>query len=161
MSRIDDLFDQLKGSRCFSKIDLRSGYHQLRVREEDIPKTAFRTRYGHYEFLVMPFGPTNARAMLMDLMNWIFPEFLDRFLVVFVDDILSFSPSEEEHEEHLGVVLELLTAHKLYAKFGKCEFWLKEVKFLGHVVSGEGVIVDSSKIEAVQDWAQPKNAFDP
>jgi len=160
MPRIDDLFDQLKGSRCFSKIDLRSGYHQLRVREEDIPKTAFRTRYGHYEFLVMPFGLTNAPAIFMDLMNRIFREFLDRFVVVFVDDILIYSPSEEEHEEHLRVVLELLRAHRLYAKFGKCEFWLGEVKFLGHVVSGEGVSVDTSKVEAVQDWAQPKSVFE-
>ena len=160
MPRIDDLFDQLKGSRCFSKIDLRSGYHQLRVREEDIPKTAFRTRYGHFEFLVMPFGLTNALAVFMDLMNRIFREFLDRFVVVFVDDILIYSPSEEEHEEHLRVVLELLRAHRLYAKFGKCEFWLREVKFLGHVVSGEGVSVDASKVEAVQDWAQPKSVFE-
>ena len=121
--RINDLFDQLKGARCFSKIDLRSGYHQLRGREEDIPKTAFRTRYGHYEFLVMPFRLTYAPAVFMDLINRIFREFLDRFVVVFVDDILIYSHSEEEHEEHLRVVLELLRANRLYAKFGKCEFW--------------------------------------
>lgn len=158
MPRIDNLFDQLKGSCCFFKIDLRSGYHQLRVREDDIPKTAFRMRYGHNEFLVMPFGLTNTPAVFMDLMNRIFREFLERFVVVFVDDILIYSHSEKEHEEHLRVVLELLRAYKLYAKFGKCDFWLEEVKFLGHVISREGVTVDSSKIEAVQDWAQPKNA---
>ena len=149
MPRIDDLFDQLKGSRSFFKIDLRSGYNQLRVREEDITKTAFLTQYSHYEFLVMPFGLIDAPAVLMDLMNQIFHEFLDRFVVIFVDDILIYSPSEEEHEEHLQIVLELLRAHKLYAKFGKCEFWLREFKFLGHVVSREWVTVDSFKIEAV------------
>ncbi|GMP38778.1 hypothetical protein CsSME_00009908 [Camellia sinensis var. sinensis] len=122
MPHIDNMFDQLKRSRCFSKIDFRSGYHQLRVREDDIPKTAFRTRYGHYEFLVMPFGLTNTPTVFMDLMNRIFRDFLDRFVVIFVDDILIYSPSEEEHEEHLQVVLELLRAHKLYAQFGKCEF---------------------------------------
>ena len=141
MPHIDDLFDQLKSACCFSKIDLRSGYHQLRVREEDIPKTAFRTGYGHYEFLVMPLGLTNAPTVFMDLINRIFREFLDRFVVVFVDDILIYSLSEEEHEEHLRVVLELLRTHKLYAKFAKCEFWLRKVKFLGHVVSREGVTV--------------------
>ena len=160
MPRIDDLFDQLRGSTCFSKIDLRTGYHQLRVREADIEKTAFRTRYGHYEFLVMPFGLTNAPAAFMDLMNRIFRPYLDQFVVVFVDDILIYSLNEAAHMEHLRAVLTLLRAHQLYANLGKCEFWLAEVKFLGHVVSGDGVLVDPSKIDAVSTWVQPTNAFE-
>ena len=160
MPRIDDLFDQLRGSTCFSKIDLRSGYHQLRVREEDIAKTAFRTRYGHYEFLVMPFGLTNAPAAFMDLMNRIFHPFLDQFVVVFVDDILIYSQSEKAHEAHLRTVLTLLREHQLYANLEKCEFWLAEVKFLGHVVSSDGVLVDPAKIEAVSKWAQPTSVFE-
>src|SRR4051812_38574278 len=152
MPRIDDLFDQLKGAKCFSKIDLRTGYHQLRVREQDTEKTAFRTRYGLYEFTVMPFGLTNAPAVFMDMMNRIFRPYLDKFVVVFVDDILIYSASEAEHEEHLRIALQLLRDNKLYAKYSKCEFWLSEVKFLGHVVSGEGISVDPSKIEAVTKW---------
>ncbi|GJU78893.1 putative reverse transcriptase domain-containing protein [Tanacetum coccineum] len=131
LPRIDDLFDQLQGAKHFSKIDLRSGYHQLRVKEQDISKTAFRTRYGHYEFLVMPFGLTNAPAVFMDLMNRVFHEFLDKFVIVFIDDILVFSKSKEEHEEHLRTVLQILRQEKLYAKFSKCEFWLSKVAFLG------------------------------
>ncbi|XP_057485869.1 uncharacterized protein LOC130772149 [Actinidia eriantha] len=149
MPRIDNLFDQLRGATCFSKIDFRSRYHQLRVRREDIPKTVFRTRYGHYEFIIMPFGLTNAPASFMDLMNRIFRAYLDQFVVVFVDDILIYSPSEEEHQSHLSIVLELLREHQLYAKLSKCEFWLSEVKFLGHVVSKDGVSVDPGKIESV------------
>ncbi|XP_058217513.1 uncharacterized protein LOC131328604 [Rhododendron vialii] len=160
MPRIDDLFDQLRGATCFSKIDLRSGYHQLRVRREDIPKTAFRTCYGHYEFVVMPFGLTNAPATFMDLMNRIFRAYLDRFVVVFVDDILIYSPTEEEHQSHLTIVLEILREHQLYAKLSKCEFWLSEVKFLGHVVSKGGVSVDPGKIESVMNWQRPKNVFE-
>ncbi|GKB98993.1 putative reverse transcriptase domain-containing protein [Tanacetum coccineum] len=127
LPRIDDLFDQLQGACCFSKIDLRSGYHQLRVREEDIPKTAFRTRYGHFEFTVMPFGLTNAPEIFMDLMNRVCKPYLDKFVIVFIDDILIYSKSEEEHEVHLKTILDLLEKEKLYAKFSKCEFWLKEV----------------------------------
>ncbi|KAD2805397.1 hypothetical protein E3N88_38774 [Mikania micrantha] len=139
LPRIDDLFDQLQGATCFSKIDLRSGYHQLRVNDEDIPKTAFRTRYGHYEFVVMPFGLTNAPAVFMDLMNRVCRPYLDQFVIVFIDDILIYSKSEQEHEDHLRKVLELLRAEQLYAKFSKCEFWLKEVHFLGHVKNKDGI----------------------
>jgi RNase H-like domain found in reverse transcriptase/Reverse transcriptase (RNA-dependent DNA polymerase)/Retroviral aspartyl protease/Integrase zinc binding domain/Retrotransposon gag protein len=157
LPRIDDLLDQLAGASVFSKIDLRSGYHQIRVRAEDVPKTAFRTRYGHYEFLVMPFGLTNAPAVFMDYMNRIFRPYLDKFVVVFIDDILIYSKSVEEHREHLHSVLRILRDHTLYAKLSKCEFWLKEVKFLGHVVSAEGVAVDPSKVEAVLQWESPKS----
>ena len=129
LPRIDDLFDQLRGARVYSKIDLRTGYHQQRVRDTDIPKTAFRMRYGHFEFTVMPFGLTNAPAAFMDLMHRIFQPYLDQFVVVFVDDILIYSQSEWEHEYHVRIVLQLLRDHQLYAKFSKCEFWLTEVRF--------------------------------
>ncbi|KAL0559513.1 hypothetical protein IC582_004126 [Cucumis melo] len=155
LPRIDDLFDQLQGATVFSKIDLRSGYHQLRIRDSDIPKTAFRSRYGHYEFIVMSFGLTNAPAVFMDLMNRVFKDFQDSFVIVFIDDILIYSKTEAEHEEHLHQVLETLRANKLYAKFSKCEFWLKKVTFLGHVVSSEGVSVDPAKIEVVTNWPRP------
>ncbi|GKA28042.1 putative nucleotidyltransferase, ribonuclease H, partial [Tanacetum coccineum] len=148
LPRIDDLFDQLQGSCYFSKIDLRSGYHQLRVHEDDIPKTAFRTRYGHFEFTVMPFGLTNAPAVFMDLMNRVCKPYLDKFVIVFIDDILIYSKTKEDHEVHLRLVLELLRKEKLYAKFSKCEFWL-QVHFLGHVVNQSGIHVDPSKIEAI------------
>ena len=139
----------------FSKIDLRSGYHQLRIRESDIPKTVFRTRYGHYEFLVMSFGLTNAPTAFMDLMNRVFRPYLDRFVIVFIDDILVYSRSELEHERHLGLVLQTLRQHRLYAKFSKCEFWLSQVGFLGHVVFADGIYVDPQKVEAVANWDQP------
>nr|GFC55760.1 putative reverse transcriptase domain-containing protein [Tanacetum cinerariifolium] len=122
LARIDDLFDQLQGSSVYSKIDLRSGYHQLRVREEDIPKTAFRIRYGHYEFQVMPFGLTNALAVFMDLMNQVCKPYMDKFMIVFIDDILIYSKNEKDHEEHLKAILELLEKEELYAKFSKCKF---------------------------------------
>ncbi|GJZ19441.1 putative reverse transcriptase domain-containing protein [Tanacetum coccineum] len=157
LPRIDDLFDQLQGACCFSKIDLRSGYHQLRVRDEDIPKTAFRTRYGHFEFTVMPFGLTNAPAVFMDLMNRVCKPYLDKFVIVFIDDILIYSKSEEEHEAHLKTILDLLKEEKLYAKFSKCEFWLKEVQFLGHVVNRDGIHVDPSKVESVKNWKTPES----
>ncbi|GJR63470.1 reverse transcriptase domain-containing protein [Tanacetum coccineum] len=157
LPRIDDLFDQLQGACCFSKIDLRSGYHQLRVHENDIPKTAFRTRYGHFEFTVMPFGLTNAPAIFMDLMNRVCKPYLDKFVIVFIDDILIYSKSEKDHEHHLRTILDLLKKEKLFAKFSKCEFWLKEVQFLGHVVNQEGIHVDPSKIEAVKNWKAPES----
>ncbi|PWA91039.1 reverse transcriptase domain-containing protein [Artemisia annua] len=155
LPRIDDLFDQLQGSSVYSKIDLRSGYHQLRVREEDIPKTAFRTRYGHYEFQVMPFGLTNAPAVFMDLMNRVCKSYLDKFVIVFIDDILIYSKDEKEHEEHLKLILELLKREELYAKFSKCEFWISTVQFLGHVIDSQGIHVDPAKIESIKDWATP------
>ena len=154
------MFGQLKEARVYSKIDLRTSYHQLRVREAYIPKTAFRTRYGHFEFTMMPFGLTNAPTAFMDLMHKIFQPYLDKFVVVFVDDILIYSKSEEEHEDHLRVVLHILRYHQLYAKFTKCEFWLTEVKFLGHVVSASGVSVDPEKIEAIMSWKRPKSVFE-
>ena len=157
LPRIDDLFDQLQGASVFSKIDLRSGYHQLRIKEEDTSKSAFRTRYGHYEFLVLPFGLTNAPAAFMDLMNRVFRPYLDNFVVVFIDDVLIYSQDEVSHREHLRIVLETLRTHKLYAKFSKCDFWLKEVQFLGHVISGDGIAVDPAKVQAVLEWQTPKN----
>ncbi|GJW86541.1 putative reverse transcriptase domain-containing protein [Tanacetum coccineum] len=157
LPRIDDLFDQLQGSSVYSKIDLRSGYHQLRVREGDIPKTAFRTRYGHYEFQVMPFGLTNAPAVFMDLMNRVCKPYLDKFVIVFIDDILIYSKNKKEHEEHLRTILELLKKEELYAKFSKCEFWIPKVQFLGHVINSEGIHVDPAKIESIKDWVSPKS----
>ena len=157
LPRIEYLFDQLKGAGVFSKIDLRSGYYQLRVKEGDVPKTAFRTQYGHYEFLVMPFGLTNAPAAFMDLMNRVFRPYVDQFVVVFIDDILVYSRDAQEHEQHLRIVLETLREKKLYAKLSKCDFWLKEVSFLGHIVSAEGIRVDPAKIEAVVNWKSPQN----
>ena len=157
LSRIDELFDQLQGSRVYSKIDLRSGYHQLRVQESDDPKTAFRTHYGHYKFLVMPFSLTNAPATFMDLMNRVFQPYLDRFVIIFIDDILVYPGSSEEHSEHLRIVLQTLRERQLYAKLSKCQFWLDRVAFIGHVISAEGVSVDPQKIEAVVNWKPPKN----
>ncbi|GAB2279902.1 hypothetical protein Dimus_039391 [Dionaea muscipula] len=155
LPRIDDLFDQLQGAQVFSKIDLRSGYHQLKVKEGDIAKTAFRTRYGHYEFLVMPFGLTNAPAAFMDLMHRVFKPYLDQFIVVFIDDVLIYSKSETEHAEHLRLTLQTLREKQLFAKFSKCEFWLDHVAFLGHVISRDGVSVDRKKVEAVERWPRP------
>jgi hypothetical protein len=139
----------------FSKVDLRSSYHQVRVKEEDIPKIAFRTRYGHYEFLVMSFGLTNAPAVFMDMMNIVFHDYLDQFTIVFIDDILIYSRTPEEHEEHLRKALERLWSEKLYAKLEKCEFWLDNVSFLEQVISGEGVAVDPEKVKVVLEWTRP------
>ena len=143
LPRIDELFDQLQGSRVYSKIDLKSGYHQLRVQESDGPKTAFRTRYGHYQFLVMPFGLTNAPTVFMDLMNRVFQSYLDRFVIVFIDDILVYSSSLEEHSAHLRIVLQTLRERQLYAKLSKCRFLIDKVAFLGHVIATEGVSGDT------------------
>jgi hypothetical protein len=146
----------LKGACVFSNIDLRSGYFPLKIREQDIPKTNFTTRYGLYEYTVMPFGLTNAPAYFMSMMNKVFMEYLDKFVVVFIDDILIYSNSKKEHEGHLHLILEKLREHKLYAKFSKCEFWLEKVGFLGHIVSGEGVAMDPAKVTAVTKWECPK-----
>ncbi|KAJ9539506.1 LOW QUALITY PROTEIN: hypothetical protein OSB04_032239 [Centaurea solstitialis] len=160
LPRIDDLFDQLQGAAWFSKIGLRSGYHQVKVREEDVQKTAFRTRYGHFEFVVMPFGLTNAPAVFMDLMNRVCRPMLDKSVIVFIDDILIYSKTKEDHVMHLIEVLETLRRERLYAKFSKCDFWLQEVQFLGHLVNREGIKVDPAKIEAVMKWEVPKTPTD-
>nr|GEY38796.1 putative reverse transcriptase domain-containing protein [Tanacetum cinerariifolium] len=153
---IDDLFDQLQGSSVYSKIDLRSSYHQLKVREEDILKTTFRTCYGHYEFQVLPYGLTNEPAVFMDLMNQVCKPYLDKFVIVFIDDILIYSKNKQEHEEHLKLILELLKKDELYAKFSKCEFWISKVQFLDHVIDSEGIHLDPTKIKSIKDWASPK-----
>ncbi|GJV59825.1 putative reverse transcriptase domain-containing protein [Tanacetum coccineum] len=161
LSRINDVFDQLQGSRVYSKIDLRSGYHQLRVREEDIPKTAFRTRYGHYEFQVMSFGLTNAPTIFLDLMNQVCKPYLDRFVIVFIDDILIYSKSRKEYEGNLKLIMRLLKKEELYAKFSKCKFCLSKVQFLGHVIDREGIHVDPTKIESKSvkfDWGEKADA---
>jgi hypothetical protein len=145
----------LKGARVFSKIDLRSGYHQLRIQPSDIAKTAFITKYRLYEYRVISFGLTNAPAYFMYLMNKVFMEFLNKFVVVFIDDILVYSKNEEEHEEHLRLVLQKLRENQLYAKLSKCEFWLSEILFLGHVTTDGGVAVDPGKVRDVLKWETP------
>ena len=160
LPRVDELFDRLQGARFFSKIDLRSGYHQIRISEEDIPKTAFRTRYGHFEFLVLPFGLTNAPGTFMHLMHETFREFLDEFVLVFLDDILIYSKTLEEHRRHVHKVLETLAKSKLYAKESKCEFFKTEVEFLGHLVGRNGVRMMEDKVAAVAEWPVPKNVRD-
>nr|GEY66268.1 putative reverse transcriptase domain-containing protein [Tanacetum cinerariifolium] len=147
-------------SSVYSKIDLRSGYHQLRVHEEAIPKTAFRTRYGHYEFQAMPFGLTNAPAVFMNLMNWVCKPYLDKFVIVFIDDILIYSKNKKEHEEHLTLILELLKKEELYVKFSKCEFWIPKVQYLRHVIDSKGIHVDPAKIESIKYWASPKTLIE-
>ena len=146
--------------RVYSKIDLRTGYHQLRVKEVDIPKTTFMTRYGHFEFTVMPFRLTHTLAAFMDLTHRVFQPYLDQFVVVFVDNILIYSQLKEEHEDHLMIVLQALREHKLYAKFSTCRFWLIKLRFLGHVVSASGVFVDPEKVEAVMSWERSKSVFE-
>lgn len=157
LPRIEDLMDRLTGAKYFSKIDLYSGYHQIRIKEEDISKTAFRTRYGHYEFLVLPFGLTNAPATFMTLMNDIFREFLDKFVVVYLDDILVYNKTKEEHAQHLHQILTTLRQHKLYAKLKKCELFQQKVEYLEHYISDKGIMVDSRKVNAVKEWPIPTN----
>ena len=151
------MFDQLNGAIYFTKIDLRSGYHQVRIRTQDIPKTAFRTRFGHYEFLVMPFGLTNAPATFMTLMDSVLRPYLGKFVVVFLDDILIYSRSKEEHLEHLRLVFNLLRANQLYAKESKCDFCKTEIHYLGHIISANGLQMDPSKVEVILHWPHPKN----
>jgi hypothetical protein len=157
LPQVEDLFDQMKGANVFSKIDLWSGYHQLRIRESDIPKTAFHTQYECYEYTIMSFRLTNAPTYIMDLMNKVLMEYLDKFVVVLIDDILIYSKTEEEHEQHLRMVSEKLRANQVYAKFSKCEFWLTQFAFLGHVISAGGVSVDPGKVTDVLNWMPPMN----
>ena len=160
LPRIDELLDRLKGAKYFSKIDLRSGYHQVRIDESDIPKTAFRTRYGHFEFLVLPFGLTNAPATFMHMMQSIFRKCLDEFVIIFLDDILIYSKTKEEHEKHVEEVLKLLRENKLYAKESKCEFFKNKMSFLGHIVGENGISMEEQKIKAVKEWPIPKDVSD-
>jgi hypothetical protein len=152
---IEDLFDQMRGARVFSKIDLRSGYHQMKIRPYDIPKTTFSSRYGLYEFTVMSFGLTNAPAYFMNLMNKVFMEYLDRFVVVFINYILIYSKNNSDHEEHLRMVLQKLRDNQLYAKYSKCEFWIDKVPFFGHIISNGGISVDPAKVRKTMSWKIP------
>jgi hypothetical protein len=155
LPRIEDLFDQMRGARVFSKIDLRLGYHQMKIRLLDIPKTAFSTQYGLYEFTVISFGLTNAPVYFMNLMNKVFMEYLDRFVVVFIDDILIYSKSDSDHEEHMRLVLQKLRDNQLYAKYSKCEFWIDEMPFLGHIISNGGISIDPAKVKEIMVWSVP------
>jgi hypothetical protein len=157
LPRIDDLFDQLKDAKIFSKIDIRSEYHQVRIKEEAIRNSSFRTRYVHYEFTIVPFGLSNAPVVFMCLMNGVFREYLDKFVIVFLDDILLYSKSEEEHEHHLRIVLQVLRDHQLYVKLSKCSFYKKKIHYLGHIISKDGITVDPEKIKAIREWSAPKN----
>jgi hypothetical protein len=157
LSRIDDLFDQLKDAKIFSTIDLRSGYHQVRIKDEDINKTAFRTRYSHYKFTMVSFGLSNTLIVFMCLMNGVFRDYLDKFVIVFLDEIPMYSESEEEHEQHPRMVLQVLREHQLYAKLIKCLFYMEQIHYLGHIISKDGIVVDPDKIEAIIEWSMPKN----
>ncbi|KAL4351688.1 hypothetical protein GQ457_06G013250 [Hibiscus cannabinus] len=157
LQRIKGFFDQLKDASVFSKIDLRSGYYQMRVKDADVPKTTFRTRYGHFDFLVMSFWLTNAPEAFMDHMNRVFKPYLDKFVVVFIDEIMIYSRNKDEHVEHLRIVLQTLRDRQLFAKFSKCEFWLSEVAFLGHIISANGIMVDPKKVQTIMDWRPPRN----
>jgi hypothetical protein len=160
LPRIDDLFDQLEGARIFSKIDLKSCYHQVRIKEEDIRKTTFRTRYGNYEFTVVPCGLFNSLVVFICVLNGVFREYLDKFVIVLLDYIIIYSKSEEEHEEHLRMVLKVLREHKLYSKLSKCIFYQKKIHYLGHIISGDGITSDPKKIEAIKGWPVTRNVIE-
>ncbi|MCO5578029.1 hypothetical protein L7F22_031867 [Adiantum nelumboides] len=155
--RIDELLDRLHGSKIFTKIDLRSGYYQIRIKESNIPRTAFNTRYGHYEFTMMYFGLTNAPASFNRLMQDIFRLYLDNFVLVFFDDILICSKDEADHEEHVRKVLEILRKHKLYSKESKCTFCSPQVSYLGFIISADGILVDPETIKDIVEWPQPSS----
>jgi hypothetical protein len=157
LPRIDDLFDQLKDGKIFSKIDIRSGYHQVRIKDEDIGKTTFRTRYGHYEFTMVPFGLSNAPAIFMCLMNRVFRNYLENFFVVFLDDILVYSKTEKEHEQHLRMVLQVLREHQLYTKLSKCSFYQRQIHYFGHIIYEEGIVLDPEKVQAIREWPVPRS----
>jgi hypothetical protein len=157
LPRIDNLFDQMKGGMVFSKIDLRSKYHQLLIKEDDIPKTTFKMRFGHYEFIVLPFGLTNTPGVFMSLMNEVFREYLDKFIQVSIDDILIYSRMMEEHDDNLRLVVQCLRENKLYGKFSKCSFDQSMIHYLGHVISDEGIVVDPTKVNAIMECLAPKN----
>jgi hypothetical protein len=159
LPRIDDLLNQLQGARVFSKIDLRSGYHQVRVKEKGIPKIAFKTCYGHYKFLVRSFRLTNAPTIFMDTMTRVFHDYLDQFTMVFIDNILIYSKMLEDHREHLRKALERLWREQLYTKLAKCKFWLSSVSFLKHMISGKGVAVDLEKVKAIVEWTRQTSVF--
>ena len=157
LPRVDELFDQLGGARYFTELDLRSGYHQIRIREQDVPKSAFRTKFGHYEFLVLSFGLTNAPAMFMSHMDEVLHPYIGKFIVVFLDDILIYSKTKKEHLEHLTKVFDLLQANQLYAKQSKCDFFMKQIHYLGHIVSSNGIQMDPAKVEVILKWPEPRN----
>jgi hypothetical protein len=155
--RIDDLFDQLKDAKIFSKIYLKSGYHQVRIKDEDISKITFRTRYGHYALIVVSFGLSYTHVAFMFLMNGVLRDYLDKFVIVFLDDILVYSKSEEEHEQYIRMVLQVLREHQLYSKLSKCSFYQEQIHYLGNIISKEGIVVDPENIEAIREWSVPKN----
>jgi hypothetical protein len=157
LSRIDDMFDQMKGATVFSKIDLRSGYHQLWIKEDDVPKTSFKMRFRHYEFTILPFGLTNSPGVFMSLMNGVFREYLDKFIQVLINDILIYSRMIEEHDEHLRLVLQCLRDQNLFGKLSKCSFYQSQIHYLGHVISGEGIVMDPTKVKAIMKCLAPTN----
>jgi hypothetical protein len=156
LPRIDHLFDQLKNAKIFSKIDLRSSYHKVSVKYEYINKTSFRTRYGHYEFRVVSFGLSSASIVFMCLLNGVFQEYLDNFVIVFLEYIIIYTKSEEDHEKHLKIVLQVLREHQLYSKLSKCSFYHNQIHYLGHIISEEGIAVDPGNIEVIKGWSTPK-----
>jgi hypothetical protein len=160
LPRIDEIFDRLEGAKHFTTLDLRSGYYQIRVKEDDSPKTCIRTRYGSFEFLVMPFGLINAPSVFQALTNDVFREFLDDFVMVYLDDIIIYSKSEEEHLQHVETVLQKLKNHAIFGKLSKCHFNETEVEFLGHVVNAKGSKMQKSKAEAIRKWPRPKSVRD-